>query len=41
MSVHSIVDGVLNNKRLKEMGISELRDIWIKWHYGQRSSRAS
>ena len=40
MSANSIVHNALNNKRLKDMGVPELRDIWIKWHYGERSSRA-
>ena len=40
MSANSIVQIALNNKRLRDMGVPQLRDIWIKWHYGERSSRA-
>jgi hypothetical protein len=40
MSANSILHNALNNKRLKDMGVPELRDIWIKWHYGERSSRS-
>ena len=40
MSANSILHNALNNQRLKDMGVPELRDIWIKWHYGERSSRS-
>ncbi len=38
MSANSIPHNALNTKWLKDMGVPELRDIWIKWHYGERSS---
>jgi len=33
MSANSIVHNALNKKRLNDIGVPELRDIWIKWHY--------
>ena len=30
-SANRIVQNALNNKRLEEMGVPVLREIWIKW----------
>ena len=37
MSANSLVQRALNNRRLKEQGVPELREIWIKLHYGTGS----
>ena len=34
MSQKSLVGFALNNAYLKEQGVPELRDIWIRLHYG-------
>ena len=34
MSQNSLVRFALNNAYLKEQGVPELRDIWIRLHYG-------
>jgi RNA-directed DNA polymerase len=36
MSQNSLVRFALNNRYLKEQGLPELRDIWIRLHYGDR-----
>ena len=38
MSANSIVHRALNNQWLKEQGVPEMRDIWIKLHYGDGST---
>ena len=34
MSQNSLVRFALNNAYLKEQGVPELREIWIRLHYG-------
>ena len=34
MSQQSLVRFAINNAYLKEQGVPELRDIWIRLHYG-------
>ena len=36
MSKNSLVHQALNNGYLKEQGVPELRDIWIRLHYGDQ-----
>ena len=36
MSQNSLVRFALNNRYLKEQGVPELRDIWIRLHYGDQ-----
>ena len=36
MSQNSLVRFALNNRYLKERGVPELRDIWIRLHYGDQ-----
>ena len=37
MSRNKIVHQCLNNRWLKEQGVPEMREIWIKLHYGDKS----
>ncbi len=37
MSQNSLVRFALNNRYLKERGVPELRDIWIRLHYGDQA----
>lgn len=41
MSRNKIVHQCLNNRWLKEQGVPEMRDIWIKLHYGDKSRPVS
>ena len=41
MSGNSLVQVALNNQWLKEQGVPELRDIWIKLHYGDGAASVS
>lgn len=41
MSANTLVPRALNNRWLKAQGVPELRDIWIKLHYGAGSVPAS
>lgn len=41
MSRNTIVHQGLNNRWLKERGVPEMRDIWIKLHYGDKSRPVS
>ena len=41
MSGNSLVQRALSNEWLKEQGVPELRDIWIKLHYGEGASSHS
>ena len=36
MSQNSLVRFALNNRYLKEQGVPELREIWIRLHYGDK-----
>ncbi len=36
MSQNSLVRYALNNRYLKAQGVPELRDIWIRLHYGDK-----
>ena len=36
MSQNSLVRFALNNRHLKEQGVPELREIWIRLHYGDQ-----
>ena len=36
MSQNSLVRFALNNRYLKEQGVPELREIWIRLHYGDQ-----
>ena len=38
MSQNSLVRFALNNRYLKEQGVPELRDIWIRLHAGVNSN---
>ncbi len=37
MSHNKIVHRCLNNEWLKEQGVPEMKEIWIKLHYGGES----
>jgi hypothetical protein len=38
MSQNSLVRFALNNRYLKEQGVPELRDIWIRLHAGDKQN---
>ena len=40
MSQNSLVRFALNNRYLKEQGVPELREIWIRLHYGDKPKPA-
>jgi hypothetical protein len=41
MSRNKIVHQCLNNRWLKEQGVPEMKEIWIKLHYGDKSRPVS
>jgi hypothetical protein len=41
ISTSSIVCKALTDRWLKEQGVPEMRDIWIKLHYGEGSRPVS